>query len=460
MYTGLIRFNDKNCVFKLKNYDLEIEEIENRDEVYINDLESIFNPDKRETISLNVLVGKDFDNGKVMHFNPYKITKTGAKTFCASLSSYIVFDDKESTIEGLKLNSEELNWFHNVEHSYSFTISPENGNSEIKIEPYDRTDKRFSFNIEGQKIEGNLNISRTFSRVSTMPLKLKTDMNLYFKATNNFALIERLSNITFNFLKFVTYRRNITFNQLTLMSKYRDTDKYHKVGTLHIKGFNKDRIEEEKVIQNQLIDLPYLENELGKLFDDLAENKIYLTHIPESHADNNTITPARFILVTAGFEWQFRSTYKELNTESEDKYKELKDEIISFLDEKINQHTGKNKKYFKSHKNLLMKTSMTLADKINWALREFNDELNLFIKSVYEMNGINNYKYSEISERIQNQRNNIAHGNLDKEFNNIVVLDLFVLEWLYYAMVLNSMGVSRSKIKSAINKLFKRGFAV
>jgi hypothetical protein len=86
--------------------------------------------------------------------------------------------------------------------------------------------------------------------------------------------------------------------------------------------------------------------------------------------------------------------------------------------------------------------------------------LEVFIKQLYNWNGITNVDYSEISERIQTQRNNIAHGNIDKEFNPVVILDLLVLEWLYYAMVLTDIGLTKENIRLAINKLFNRNIAL
>lgn len=460
MITGLLKYEEKNCVFKLKEFTLEIEEIENRDKVYINDLEFLFNTDDSKKNNVpNLLKGKDFDNGKEIHFHVANINQTAAKTHSASLYSYIIFEDDKTSFDGLQINSDELNWFHNVKQSYSFMFSPDTGQSEVKIESFESTDKQFEFNVDDHTIQGNLNISRNFSHVSTMPIKLQTDLNLYFEPTDKFELIERLVDITYSFLKFITYRKNITFKHLILKKK-NETGKYRKVGKLYIKELKSDRTEEKKVIQEQLIDLPLLEEHLGKLFERLAENKIYITHIPETSFEKNRITPSRIIMATAGFEWQFRSTYKELSRESEDKYKDQKEEILAFLEEKIKQNTGKKKKYFKSYRNLLLRSDMTLADKINWALTEFSNELNLFITPLYNWNGVTEVKYSDISERIQTQRNNIAHGNLDKEFNSYVILDLLVLEWLYYAMVLSDIGVSREKIRLAINKLFNRRIAL
>lgn len=455
-----MKYEEKNCVFKLKDFSLEIEEIENRDKVYIDDLEFIFDTDHSKKNNIpNLLKGKDFDSGKEIHFNIADITKTGAKTHSATLYSYIIFEQEETSFDGIQIHADELNWFHNIKQSYSLRLMPETGLSEVKMEPFENTDKQFNFSVGDHSIKGSLNISRTFSHISTMPVKLQTEMNLYFETTNEFDLVEKLANITYSFLKFITYRKNIAFKHLILKKK-NEAGKYRKVGKLYIRGLRLDIPEEKKVIQEHLIDLPLLEEHLGQLFQKLADNKIYITHIPESSSDKNVITPSRIIMATAGFEWQFRSTYRELSNETEDKYKVQREELLNFLEKKIDENTGKRKKYFKSYRSLLLRSNMTLADKINWALSEFNNELDLFIRHLYNLNGVSEVKYQDICERLQTQRNNIAHGNIDKEFDSYVILDLLVLEWLYYAMVLNDIGISRGNIKLAINKLFNRRFAL
>lgn len=460
MITGLISYKEKNCVFKLNNFTLEIEEIENRDNLYIDDLEFLFNQaETMENSTPNLLKARGF-NGKIIHFNVVNINQTGTKTHSATLYSYIVFEHEETKFDGIQINSNELNWFHNVKQSYTFTVTPDTGQSEVKVKPFNKTDKQFEFSFEGQDIQGNFNISRNFSNVSTMPIKLQTDMNLYFEPTDKFEMVEKLFNVTYSFMKFITYRRNVSFGNITLKKKNDKTGKYRKVGNLYIKINKSEYVEEEKVIQERIIDLPLIEENLGELFEKLAETKIYISHIPDNSFDNNRITPSRIIMATAGFEWQFQSTYESLSRESDDKYKQQKEEILAFLNEKVYQNTGKNKKYFKRYRSLLLRSDLTLSDKINWALTEFSDELKLFITSLYKMNGVNEVKYSDISERVQNQRNDIAHGNIDKEFNSYVILDLLVLEWLYYAMVLSDIGVSRQKVKLAINKLFNRRFAL
>ena len=63
-----------------------------------------------------------------------------------------------------------------------------------------------------------------------MPIRLQTDLSLFFGPTNEFKKIEKLINVTFDFLKFITYRRNVVINHIILKKKNEKTGNYSKVG--------------------------------------------------------------------------------------------------------------------------------------------------------------------------------------------------------------------------------------
>lgn len=65
-----------------------------------------------------------------------------------------------------------------------------------------------------------------------------------------------------------------------------------------------------------------------------------------------------------------------------------------------------------------------------------------------------------MGERLSSQRNNFAHGNLDKEFVGLSLLDLVFLEIVLYAMQLKYYGLEEIKIKKAINELFHKNFII
>ncbi len=68
--------------------------------------------------------------------------------------------------------------------------------------------------------------------------------------------------------------------------------------------------------------------------------------------------------------------------------------------------------------------------------------------------------YSEVGKRLGDQRNHFAHGDLDKDFIDLSLLDLIFLERIVYAMQLRHYNIENSKIQNAINDLFHHHFAL
>ena len=212
--TGLITYKGKNCVFKLNDFTLEIEEIENRDKIFIEDLDYIFGEsvNSKEEIP-KMLRGKDFEHGNQIIFNIRSMRKRSPRTYTFVLDSYVVFNKEETSFDSLKLSGEELNWFYNVKNAYSYSIIPTTGQAYFDIVPFENLKKIFQFNLDDELINGQFNITRQFSTMATSPLKLHTDLYLGFEETTDYSKAHKLINIASKFLEFVTYRRNISINE-------------------------------------------------------------------------------------------------------------------------------------------------------------------------------------------------------------------------------------------------------
>lgn len=78
--------------------------------------------------------------------------------------------------------------------------------------------------------------------------------------------------------------------------------------------------------------------------------------------------------------------------------------------------------------------------------KDYADIIDVFGKHLYSMNK-ETLKYSEMGLRLSQQRNNFAHGNLDKDFIGLSLLDLIYLEYIVYAMQLKEYGVDNKSIK-------------
>lgn len=205
-----------------------------------------------------------------------------------------------------------------------------------------------------------------------------------------------------------------------------------------------------------------LGNKLSDLFNLIIEKKLYTEHHPENTVDFNRITPARFILAMAAFEWECQQVYGDYKYKENKIFKEVTDTVYYILDELKCKSKGKRKGYFKTYQNSFKYSGVSLSEKINYALKDNQKELEIFINSLYKQNGIDEeeFKLTKIAQRLEKQRNNYAHGQIDRELNELVVLDLIVLEWLLYTIRLKQLGFDLQSIKHIINELFMRGFYI
>ena len=75
------------------------------------------------------------------------------------------------------------------------------------------------------------------------------------------------------------------------------------------------------------------------------------------------------------------------------------------------------------------------------------------IKTIYGTD-ITKYLLTDISERINKLRNDMAHGNMDIEFNEVNTKDLKFMEILFYILILSELDLSDDEIINKIAWLF------
>jgi len=461
MLTGLVDFNGKTCVFKLdkESFTLTIEDIEEREK--LPSLIEAFMPIVERTEAIKdyeTLIAKDFEKSKIIHFHINSLRAVGHKTHLASLKSYIIFDGSETSFDSLQIRANELDWFHDIGIALHQYKNYEDGEGELLLSDFDKTTEEFEFTISDKLIKGNLSISREVTRQSQNPLILNSNLDYRFEETTDISLASDLVSLTRDLLKFISYRKNSHINKLILKNHF--DHEYYSIGELHIRNIQTEEKEKESVIRERIIAYPLLSSSFTKLLEKVSMKEVYLRHIPEDFKSNNTIIPARFIMATAGFEWQFEISHKIKSEENKMKYEKERNEVLEFLEGKYKETTGKEKKFFKNSKRLFEENPSQLAANIIWALKKSDDVLKDFIRSMYKMNEIPEeiFKHAAIAQRIAKYRNAFAHGNLDLEFNRLIIFDLPVLEWLYYAMILEDIGVSTENAKKSINNLFDLNF--
>lgn len=458
MMTGHIEFKNKEYTFWFEEDILELVPVKASKTVSFEAIEEFFSDNYRleipemlqgiSTYSRNVIIFfiKDMDR----HNDNYQF----------KVYAFIEFKDGVEPVNKISFAFEELNWFYNIRKAYGYEFNHGTGEMNVTIDPFDSLSKEFSFLYDGKTIQALLNVSRTISNESTNPVTLNSDLSFAFEICTDLQFYLKLYNLTRRFFRLVTYRQNINISKILLKKKDNSSGKYFTIGTFKFIE-NKDQFKEtEKRIKERMIDFDIINSNCSNLFQLLIEDKIYLEHIPYNSKDMNRITPARFILITAAFEWEFRNFYGNVKTAENEDFRVVRDKLDSFINSLIQGNSGKQKSYAKYYKKIVNSIDMNLAERILRALNDFHEITGKFIENLFHINGIKDFKYSQIAERLQTQRNNYAHGNLDRTIDSIVILDLVALEWIIYAMILKNADMSDLQIKKSINKLFGRRFCV
>ena len=127
------------------------------------------------------------------------------------------------------------------------------------------------------------------------------------------------------------------------------------------------------------------------------------------------------------------------------------------MEQKIQSNTGELKKQYKFLQRLIGADG--LSQRIVQIGKDYNDLIYDIGKYLYSINELSDeFDYEKIGKRIQDQRNNFAHGNLDKEFEETAVLDLLYLERVVYLLQLSLYGIENNIAIEQVKRLFGMRF--
>ena len=369
--------------------------------------------------------------------------------------AYFFSYSERPMISRISFSGLELNYIHPINHAFEISYKPEEHDGKIKISTYDfdsTTTKEQKFTVFGKEVQVYFGITRTTSlSIEKPPLTLSSSMVLYFEETQDYSFILELNRIAKEFIQFLCNRRNISFTKIQLSSRESNVGQYVEIG-------EDIEIEMKPLKDGRYIQQKYIAGYEGKILNDIAENNLYLRHLGKSFRDSRIIDAASFVLRTAAFEWEFSRLFSEDEWKSEQR-KILEEEASKELERLIENSTGKLKKIYKDLKKSVV-SYLSLSQKICQIFEEYGASLlDLFGQSIYKLNNIS-YNHSEIAERIGKQRNNFAHGNLDKEFINESLLDVVFLEQIVLVMQLQYFGIDEVATKKIINEVFRHNLIV
>ena len=403
------------------------------------------------------LYGRINETNQVIIFltNKYNQLQENNGIITVPILAYFFSYSDRPRISRISFSGLELNYIHPINRAFEISYKPEEHDGKINISTYDfdsTTTEEQKFNVFGKEVQVYFGVTRTTSlSIEKPPLALSSSMIFHFEETQDYTFVRELYRIAKEFIQFLCNRRNVSFTDIRL------SNTQGKVGEFNVIEESIE-IEMKPLKDGRYIQQKYIAGYEGKILDDIAENNLYLRHLGKSFSDSRIIDAASFVLRTAAFEWEFSRLFSEDEWKSEQR-KKLEEEAGKELERLIESSTGKLKQIYKDLKKSAV-SYLSLSQKISQIFEEYGVTiLDKFGRYMYKLNNIS-YDHSEIGERVGKQRNNFAHGNLDKEFINESLLDVVFLEQIVLAMQLQYFGIDEIETQKIINEVFHHNLAL
>lgn len=368
---------------------------------------------------------------------------------------YIINKYDRETIDRISIKGPEIT------HIFPTTIAlnkidwKENGEIGVSTKTFEETTtKKEKFGIDDKEILIYFGISISSSyKTGEVPISLYSTLFLEFEPTNDYMFIIKIINICKQFIQYLCYRKNIVFSSIELAAP---TSKGLHESCAQLYKVKEDVVEEYPIEKGRYIKYDYIKGSIGKIINDIVIGNIYLKHLPETYELGLHINAGSFVMITAGFEWEFKRNYPE-GIKKDKKTIEAELNVNNLIDGLIENNKGKSKEILKYLKKSI--EFKNLQSKIIEYGNDYCEISDIFGKQLYQLNG-KELNYKDMGKRISDQRNNFAHGNLDKEFIGLSLLDLIYLQFIIYIMQLKFYEIEDEKIKKCINELFARNLSL
>lgn len=462
-FTGYLKFREIDFLFVFDGIYLRLISPKDQESRIMNDwimqavAKGVFAGEQRMIIEESTLFGRCNENGQAVVFfvEPMSIMSHRNAVLIIKPEAYITFRNDIVEIDRIAISGTEINYiyptYQAVELSSVLERDARKGQIKLATTAFDKTTSQVQrFIVDEKPVSVYFAVSRTvnYNKTNQSPLMLHSSIIFEFEATKDFCFIYQLWRIAKVFVQYLCYRQNVNMPYAELLAPY-DDRRHIKVGELNILG-EVEGHEEDSLEKGKYIELQYILGCEGKILSDIASDLLYTRHLPETYRMSNHINAARFILIAAAFEWEFGRAYPDGIPKNQRTVK-IEDEIKKEIEEHIKTSTGKKKKKYGFLKTLI--GTDPLQSKILHVSKDIRLIIDEFCIRVFDTND-EILSYEQMAQRLADQRNRFAHGDIDKDFINLTILDVFALQYIVYAMQLKQYGVDDKRIKVALHNLF------
>lgn len=396
--------------------------------------------------------GVTSDNRDILFINCHLIsTIFDAKTIF-SIQGYVVSigntgEPCDFSFDRMTFYSEAINTFYPPQNAIDrqltdvgFLSEEWNGAMSIVLKPFEETKIAFNF---GEETICELNIARYINiKDGTEKIgDLITSFSYRFSHKRMPDDICKYYLHLYDFLSFVNYNRNISFEKIFLETK--DTaGKFSPIAKVVI--FTNASMYEGNTKQT-IIAEDFPKQKLGLIFEKVTSlrnnDKRLPLYYPSNFGERNAIDPSKWLSLALCFEGLFTEINPDFKQKENNSFKNVKSIIKDTVQSIDKTELTKNeKKYFSDFEKHIDRYEGVLEEKFNFVLR--NNKKILKITSNKNYGGI----YAEY-------RNNLAHGKIKPLGDNEIEV-YKLLRAMIYILLLNDVNLNERELSKIISKLF------
>ncbi|MDY4693730.1 MAG: hypothetical protein SO401_09345 [Blautia sp.] len=409
-------------------------------------------PDRDDWIRSNTVIGTPLGKTSGMIFslldNPS--TFNGIPQYPVNWYAKLPDDADADSVVGIEIVGGDVNRFYSPNHvlereltADSFTVKTGNqvnakcgtfilddGNQcKVSVSAYG------SFNVNSY--DSPLSATSRMKLKFSTPVKLEEAVRIYYGSV-------------LSFFQFINYRRNIAFEKVQLIWKtpLPDHPDYRSYGELHFPPAGYPADIEKK--QDMRIRYELTGEHTAGLISHFHNGRANLEFLTDTAAKRSSYPPSRIMEICTEFEREFHNAYGTDALRHEE-YRQVKDEVAGWIEEKAKDYSGKKRQYLKSFSRSITNLDDSYGQRVEYALKENEEIVKPFIDAAYK-NGFSELK-DGIPERCNDIRNGFMHSRLDLELEPVNISDINILEILIYVIVLKQY-IEADKVKDAVNDLF------
>ena len=358
-------------------------------------------------------------------------------------------------INGITIRGGDICYFYNPNRILKKTLTYEQGRKTAKEVAVSA--EHSSASCGTYRIAKNLDAAVTVNSYAIMrhwdyssPLSGTSSLTLSFSDPCNLGIAVKGCRHIRALLMYLTYRTNVSFEAVDVF-RIREDGLRHNDGILAFS--QQSSSETHSKASSRVIPQHLLKRKTSKLMTLIKNGNLRLYFLCDSIDRQSEYTPARCIMILSQFEREFGLIYGDEIVESQS-FNDVKNDILALLENYRETQTGSRKKRAKSFIRYIenQQERMSFQQMTNRALRDCANIIEPFV--AHEYSGFKPEIRDDISHRIADVRNGIAHNKLSFDFDPVHINDIKTVEKLLYAMRLKHIGLTDDECKQAIAGLF------